>query len=181
MSRGGGTWETDQVASPSAFPYQGWLSRPSCPVWPLVVATTSPAAFPALGAGGSPQVCGERAMGPATGAGGSPAAGGSRAGARSPSLAARADWILKATRAECQCECRAAGGRRRGDQDAGAPGAGAGGAGAQLRPPTQPATLPHRHRGLRGPVTPLRGPASFRSAGDHAAEAGPALRFATPD
>ena len=52
MSRGGGTRETDQVASPSAFPYQAWLSRPSRPVWPLVVATTSLAAFPALGAGG---------------------------------------------------------------------------------------------------------------------------------
>lgn len=51
MSRGGGTRGTDAVASPSAFPYQAWLSRPSRPVWPLVVATTSPAAFPALGLG----------------------------------------------------------------------------------------------------------------------------------
>lgn len=59
MSRGGGTRETDQVASPSAFPYQAWLSRPSRPVWPLVVATTSLAAFPALGAGGPRRAVGK--------------------------------------------------------------------------------------------------------------------------
>lgn len=36
----------------SAFPFQAWLSRPSRPIWPLVVATTSWAALPALWAGG---------------------------------------------------------------------------------------------------------------------------------
>lgn len=41
--------------------------------------------------------------------------------------------------------------------------------GAQLGPPASaPAALPHRHRGPSGPTIPLRGPASFRSAGGHA-------------
>ncbi|XP_075800248.1 uncharacterized protein LOC142833067 isoform X2 [Microtus pennsylvanicus] len=41
--------------------------------------------------------------------------------------------------------------------------------GAQLGPPASaPAALPHRHRGPCGPTIPLRGPASFRSAGGHA-------------
>lgn len=123
----------DRFRSPSAFPFQAWLPRPSRPIWPLVVATTSRAAFPALRAGGSPQGCGEGATA-ARGAGGSPAAGKSKTVALSSSLAARADWILKATRAECQCERRAAGRRRRGDQDAGAPAEPA--RGAQLGPPT---------------------------------------------
>lgn len=46
---------------------------------------------------------------------------------------------------------------------------GGGRGGQQLGHPTSaPAALPHRHRRPRGPVTSLRGPASFRSAGGHA-------------
>lgn len=78
MSRGGGTRETDQVASPSAFPYQAWLSRPSRPVWPLVVATTYLAAFTALGAGGPRRAVGKglRALQQGLGAARQPAGAG---------------------------------------------------------------------------------------------------------
>lgn len=53
-------------------------------------------------------------------------------------------------------------------------------AGAHLGPPPQPAALPHRHRGLRGPVTPLRDPASFRSARDLAGRGRASPRLGDP-
>lgn len=54
------------------------------------------------------------------------------------------------------------------------------GAGAHLGPPPQTAALPHRHRGLRGPVTPLRDPASFRSARDQAGRGRASPRLGDP-
>lgn len=114
---------------------------------------------------GSSQGCGEGAKA-AGGTGDSPAGGKSRAVALSPFSGCPSRLDLKSDTSGMSIRAQSRGRAPRRGSGCGCSGRALAGGAAWT--PTQTAALPHRHRGLRGPVTPLRGSASFRSAGDHA-------------
>lgn len=148
---------------PASLPFlsQAWLPRPSRWIWPLVVATTSPAAFREPWAR-VPRRAGRERLRPQEGPGAAPPQG-SRPLPFS-GCPSRLDGESDTSGMSMRAQSRGLAPRR---------GSGRGrsaraGAGAQLGPRPQPVALPHCRRGLRGPVTLRRDPASFRSAGDRA-------------
>lgn len=149
---------------PSAFPFPGLVITTK----PLNLATCCrhhlPGRLPELGAGG-PRRAVRKKLRPQEGLGGSPAVG-KQGSCPLPfsSCRSRLDFKSYTSGISMRAQSRGLAPRR----GSGRGCSGWAGAGAQLGPLPQPVALPHRHRGLHGPVTPLRDPASFRSAGDHA-------------
>lgn len=180
MSRGGGTWEKDQVAPPLPFPIRLGYRDQAAQSGHLLSPPPPRPPSRRSGLGVSAGLWG-KGYGPCNRGWGQP--GSRREQGKRPlpfsGCPSRLDFKSDTSGMSMRVQSRGRAPPR--GSGCGCSGGRRWSGGAQLRPLTQPATLPHRHRGLRGPVTPLRGPASFRSAGDHAAEAGPALRFATPN